>query len=65
MFLPPNLAEREVIKNEFAKIIAEEGQTLLGWRDVPVDNSSLGKTAVVGRAVHGAGFRRAKFFAKR
>ena len=46
MFLPPNLAEREVIKNEFAKIIAEEGQTLLGWRNVPVNNSSLGKTAV-------------------
>ncbi len=46
MFLPPNPAEREAIKNELAKIIAAEGQTLLGWRDVPVDNSSLGKTAV-------------------
>ncbi len=39
-------AEREAIKKELAKIIAAEGQTLLGWRDVPVDNSSLGKTAV-------------------
>jgi glutamate synthase (ferredoxin) len=28
-----------------AQIIAEEGQTLLGWRDVPTDNSSLGNTA--------------------
>ena len=28
-----------------AKIIAEEGQTLLGWRDIPTDNSSLGETA--------------------
>ena len=46
MFLPPNPAEREAIKNEFAKIIAAEGQTLLGWRDVPVNNSSLGKTAI-------------------
>ncbi len=46
MFLPPNPAEREAIKNEFAKIISAEGQTLLGWRDVPVNNSSLGKTAV-------------------
>ena len=46
MFLPPNPVEREAIKNEFAKIISAEGQTLLGWRDVPVNNSSLGKTAV-------------------
>jgi glutamate synthase (ferredoxin) len=30
----------------FAKIISGEGQTVLGWRDVPTDNSSLGKTAV-------------------
>ena len=29
-----------------AGIIAAEGQTVLGWRDVPTDNSSLGKTAV-------------------
>jgi glutamate synthase domain-containing protein 2/glutamate synthase domain-containing protein 1/glutamate synthase domain-containing protein 3 len=46
MFLPKNSGEREAIKNEFAKIISDEGQTVLGWRDVPVDNSSLGKTAV-------------------
>jgi glutamate synthase (ferredoxin) len=46
MFLPKVPAEREAIKKELAKIIADEGQTLLGWRDVPVDNSSLGKTAV-------------------
>ncbi len=46
MFLPRDPAERELVKSEVVKIIAEEGQTLLGWRDVPVDNSSLGKTAV-------------------
>ncbi|MEI7534161.1 MAG: glutamate synthase subunit alpha, partial [Verrucomicrobiae bacterium] len=46
VFLPKNPAEREAIKNEFAKIISAEGQTLLGWREVPVNNSSLGKTAV-------------------
>jgi glutamate synthase (ferredoxin) len=45
-FLPPNPAERAAIKSELAKIISEEGQTLLGWRDVPVNNSSLGKTAI-------------------
>ena len=46
LFLPKNSGEREAIKKELAKIIADEGQTVLGWRDVPVDNSSLGKTAV-------------------
>ena len=45
-FLPKNPAERETIKAEFAKIIAAEGQTVLGWRDVPVNNSSLGKGAL-------------------
>ncbi len=33
-------------KRRSAKIVSAEGQTLLGWRDVPTDNSSLGKTAV-------------------
>ena len=46
LFLPPNLIERNAVKTAFAKIISAEGQTLLGWRDVPTDNSSLGKTAV-------------------
>jgi glutamate synthase (ferredoxin) len=46
VFLPKNPAEREAVKAEFAKIISAEGQTVLGWREVPTDNSSLGKTAV-------------------
>jgi len=46
VFLPKNSGEREAIKKEFARITSDEGQELLGWRDVPVDNSSLGKTAV-------------------
>jgi len=47
MFLPKNPAERAAIKTEFAKIVAAEGQTLLGWREVPVNNSSLGKGALL------------------
>ncbi len=46
LFMPKNPAEREAVKAALAKIISDEGQTLLGWRDVPTDNSSLGKTAV-------------------
>src|ERR1700744_2682448 len=46
LFLPQDPSERETIKVELAKIIVAEGQTVLCWRDVPTDNSSLGKTAV-------------------
>src|SRR5262245_3259603 len=46
LFLPKNSAERDVVKAEVAKIISAEGQALIGWRDVPTDNSSLGKSAV-------------------
>src|ERR1700755_1295019 len=45
LFMPKDPAERETVKTALAKIIAEEGQTLLGWRDIPTDNSSLGDTA--------------------
>jgi glutamate synthase (ferredoxin) len=46
IFLPKNTAERENIKREFERVILAEGQTVLGWRDVPTNNSTLGKTAV-------------------
>jgi len=45
-FLPKNPAERETVKAELAKIISAEGQVLLGWRDVPTNNASLGKGAL-------------------
>ena len=46
LFLPPDLAERDAVKAELTKFVTAEGLTVLGWRNVPVDNSSLGKTAV-------------------
>ncbi len=46
IFLPKNSIERDEVKREVEKIISAEGQTLLGWRDVPTDNSALGKSAV-------------------
>ena len=30
----------------FNRIVAEQGQTLLGWRDIPTINGTLGKTAI-------------------
>ncbi len=41
-----NPLERNGVKTAFAKIVSAEGQPLLGWRDVPTNNSSLGKTAL-------------------
>ena len=45
IFLPTNKAERDFCKGVFEKICDEEGQILLGWRSVPVDNSDIGITA--------------------
>jgi glutamate synthase (ferredoxin) len=45
LFMPKNLVEREGVKTVLAKIISEEGQTLLGWRNIPTNNSSLGISA--------------------
>jgi glutamate synthase (ferredoxin) len=45
IYCSPDPAEREQSRRIFEKIVAEEGQQVLGWRDVPTDNSSLGNTA--------------------
>src|SRR5678816_3226082 len=37
VFLPHDDRDREVIKDVVARITAEEGQTLLGWRDDVLD----------------------------
>ncbi|MDP1854180.1 MAG: glutamate synthase large subunit [Candidatus Omnitrophota bacterium] len=45
VFLPIDKKEHQFCKDAFEKIIKEEGQAVLGWRVVPVDNSDIGKTA--------------------
>ncbi len=40
--LPQEPASRFACEYEIERAIKEEGQVLLGWRDVPVDNSDLG-----------------------
>ncbi|HXF79565.1 MAG TPA: glutamate synthase large subunit [Usitatibacter sp.] len=45
VFLPRDPAARAACTREIERAIANEGQGLLGWRDVPVDTSSLGETA--------------------
>jgi glutamate synthase (NADPH/NADH) large chain len=45
VFLPQAAKNREACEALFTQIIAEENQTLLGWRDVPVDNSNIADAA--------------------
>src|SRR6266568_6016173 len=44
LFMPKETAWRKVIKSIITDQIKAEQLTLLGWRDVPTDNSSLGQT---------------------
>src|SRR6202165_5141365 len=44
LFMPREKAWRKVIQSIIADQIKEEQLTLLGWREVPTDNSSLGET---------------------
>ena len=46
VFLPTNADEREACMAEFARIIEEEGQQLVAWREVPTDDSMIGDTAL-------------------
>ncbi|MEE3719037.1 glutamate synthase large subunit [Tumidithrix elongata RA019] len=45
IFCSPDPVKREKSRRVFEQIVADEGQEVLGWRDVPTDNSSLGNTA--------------------
>ncbi len=42
VFLPRESASRMACQEEIERAVRAEGQVLLGWRDVPVDNSVLG-----------------------
>ena len=46
IFLPRDVDRRERIKALFEQIVIEEGQLVVGWREVPTDNGSLGASAV-------------------
>ncbi|MCP8939749.1 glutamate synthase large subunit [Alsobacter sp. SYSU M60028] len=44
LFLPRDPEGRRLCESIVEKVVADEGQVFLGWRDVPVDNSGLGET---------------------
>jgi glutamate synthase (NADPH/NADH) large chain len=45
IFLPRDPASRIACEYEIERAIKDEGQHILGWRDVPVDNSDLAEPA--------------------
>jgi len=44
LFLPRDAAARAACEKIIADKVVAEGQTIVGWRDVPVDNSTLGES---------------------
>ncbi len=45
IFLPQDEHERHLYEQICGEIIADEGQTLLAWRDVPVSSGTIGEVA--------------------
>jgi glutamate synthase (NADPH/NADH) large chain len=59
-FLPQEAKARDFAVRRFQHFIKVEGQTLIGWRDVPTDTTGLGKTVleqmpVIRQAIVGRG----------
>ncbi len=46
LFLPRDRAARKEAQSLLEQYVREEGQVLLGWRDVPVNNSDLGESVI-------------------
>src|SRR5215510_8019546 len=46
VFLPRDPEQRSRLEALIARIVDEEGQRLIGWRDVPTDDSPIGPSAV-------------------
>ena len=43
IFLPPDIVERENVERHFERIVEANGQSVLGWRTVPVHPEVLGE----------------------
>jgi glutamate synthase (NADPH/NADH) large chain len=52
LFMPRDGEWRQIIRDIYAEVIAREGLSLLGWRDVPTDNSTLGESVKPTEPVH-------------
>ncbi|WP_448562548.1 glutamate synthase large subunit [Trichothermofontia sp.] len=45
VYSSPDASARAQGRKVFEELVSKAGQTVLGWRDVPTDNSTLGETA--------------------
>jgi glutamate synthase (NADPH/NADH) large chain len=52
LFMPRDPDWRQVIRDIYAEMIRREGMVLLGWREVPTDNSTLGVSVKPTEPVH-------------
>jgi len=52
LFLPRETAWRQEITDTYAAIAARDGMRVLGWREVPTDNSNLGESVKPTEPVH-------------
>jgi glutamate synthase (NADPH/NADH) large chain len=52
LFMPRDPDWRRVICDIYSQMITREGMTLLGWRQVPTDNSTLGESVKPTEPVH-------------
>ncbi|MBN1379523.1 MAG: glutamate synthase large subunit [Gammaproteobacteria bacterium] len=48
IFLPRDPQQSSQVQEIINRIVKQEGQTVLGWRDVPTDDSMIGPTALAG-----------------
>src|SRR5215468_2034408 len=52
LFMPRDPDWRQVDRDIYAQLIERMGMTLLGWRDVPTDNSTLGESVKPTEPMH-------------
>ncbi len=52
LFMPHDAAWRQEIMDAYATVAEREGMKLLGWRDIPTDNSTLGESVKPTEPMH-------------
>src|SRR4249920_584203 len=52
LFMPRDPDWRQIIRDIYVQMIKRDGMTLLGWREVPTDNSTLGESVKPTEPVH-------------
>src|SRR5690606_13801524 len=72
LFLPRDKEWRDTIRALYEEVAAQEGMKVLGWREVPTDNASLGESVKPTEPFHaqvfvarGAGIKTEEDFERR